>query len=240
VTRFGHRHRRATSGFTLIELLISITVLAMISMLIYFAFAGMRNSKEGVGRLGDRLHEGREGLRRITRELQSAYISNHVPLNQSLQVVKTQFKGHRGTPAARVDFNSFAHRRLDRDSHESDQAEIGYFGASNPKNRDIVDLVRRVDTSPDTEPDEGGRVDVLVPDIDLFDLSYLDPQTGEWAESWDTTESIGQPGRLPLQVRVIIVLNGGRRRGSGHAQGTLKFVTKVGIPINQVLTFAIQ
>ena len=34
-----------------------------------------------------------------------------------------------------VDFTSFSHRRLFRDAHESDQNEISYFLASDPRDR---------------------------------------------------------------------------------------------------------
>jgi len=73
-------------GFTLVELLVAIAVLAMVSMLIYGAFAGMRRSKEGVERINDRYREGRLAMARIARELQSAYLSAHVPINEQLTV----------------------------------------------------------------------------------------------------------------------------------------------------------
>ena len=110
---------RAEAGFTLIELLIATGVLAAICVLIYTAFAGMRSSKEGVERIDDRYHEGREALRRISRELSSAYISLHRPIDLTLLVVKTAFVGTRGTPADRLDFNSFSNRRFDKNSDTS-------------------------------------------------------------------------------------------------------------------------
>jgi general secretion pathway protein J len=220
--------------------LVSVAILALISLLIYSAFAGMRTSKEGVARIGDRYHEGREALRRMTRELQGAYVSKHKPLDPSLLVVDTSFIGKRGTPADRLDFNSFAHRRLDRDAHESDQAEISYFGSRDPKRPDITDLVRRVDPHLDLEPQKGGRIEVLATDIDLYQLEYLDAFTGTWVDQWDTTQAIGQPDRLPLQVKITLVLNGGRRRAADRGQDTLRFVTKVQIPMREPLTFAIQ
>lgn len=232
--------RVGARGFTLLELLVAVAVLAMISTLIYGAFAGMRNSKEGVSRVGDRYHEGREALRRITRELQSAYISKHVPIDPSFQQLRTAFKGSRGTPGDRVDFNSFSNRRFDRDSHMSDQCELSYYGSRGPKTPDIVDLVRRIDTSPDLQFDSGGRVDVLATDIDLFDLEYLDPMTGIWLEQWDTTQATGQLDRLPLQVQITLVLNGGRRRAENRARDTYRLVTKVAIPAYQPLIFAVQ
>lgn len=227
-------------GFTLVELLVAIAVLAMVSMLIYGAFAGMRRSKEGVERINDRYREGRLAMARIARELQSAYLSAHVPINEQLTVQRTIFKGTRGSPADRIDFTSFAHRRLDRDSADSDQAEVSYFGSEDPERPGVLDLVRRVSSNIDLEPERGGRVEVLATDIDLFDLEYLDPMTGQWSETWDSTSSIGQQNRMPMQVRVILVLNGGRRSAIDRGQRPIKLVTKVDLPMLRPLTFAYQ
>jgi general secretion pathway protein J len=232
--------RARTAGFTLVELLISVAILAGISALIFAAFSGLKRSKEGIERVGDRYREGRLALDQISRDLQSAYLSLHAPIDQSLLVQKTGFKGARGNPADRIDFNSFAHRRLDRDSHESDQAEISYFGSADPKQRSVMDLARRVSPRLDLYPEKGGRVDVVATDIDLFDVSYLDPLTGQWTESWDTAQATGQLNRLPLQVRIVLVLNGGRRTSADRAQQVIRLTTKVPIPIQRPLTFATQ
>jgi general secretion pathway protein J len=230
--------RRRLLGFTLIEVLISIAILAAITSLLFGAFSALKRSKDGLSRLQDRQREGRLAMARITRELQSAYLSAHQPLNQAIIVQKTLFKGERGTPADRLDFTSFANRRLERNSHASDQCELSYYGSPNPDGSGQNDLVRRVDTAPDLEPDKGGRVEVLATDIDLFDLQYLDAQSGQWQETWDTTQSTGQPDRLPLQVRVILVLNGGSRAAAERGRGTIRLVTKVALPMLQPLTFA--
>ena len=234
----ARRLPRLRRGFTLIEVLISIAILAAITSLLFGAFSAMKRSKDGLTRIQDRQREGRLAMARITRELQSAYLSAHVPLNQALMVQKTIFKGERGTPADRVDFTAFANRRLDRDSHVSDQCELSYFGSPNPDGSNRTDLVRRIDTEMDLEPTRGGKIEVLATDIDLFDLQFLDAQTGQWQESWDTTQTTGQPDRLPLQVRIILVLNGGARSGSDRSRGTIRLVTKVGLTMLQPLTFA--
>jgi len=232
--------RGSQRAFTLIELLIAVGVLAAICMLLYGAFAGLRSSKEGVGRMDDRYHEGREALRRISRELAGAYVSMHRPIDTTLAVVLTAFVGTRGTPADRLDFNSFSHERFDKNVHESDQCELSYFGSSDPKQMGVTDLIRRVNPRLDQKPDKGGRFDVLATDIDLFKLKYLDPLTGMWAETWDSTDMLTRKGQLPVYVHVTLVLNGGRRSSMGRSQGTLRFEGKVPIPMHTPLSFAIE
>ncbi len=233
--------RRARArGMTLVELLIAMAILALMSVLVYSAIDGMRRSREGVRRLADRHREGRLAMNRIARELQSAYISEHAPINPALQVVKTAFIGKPGSPASRLDFNSFANQRLRRNSRESDQMEVSYFGSSDPERSGVVDLARRVSTHLDEDPQRGGRVEVLASDIDLFELEYLDPLSGMWREEWDSTSVVGEAGRMPLQVKVTLVLKGGARRNENSSRGTIRLVTKVPIPIQNILNFAMK
>ncbi|HEY3668154.1 MAG TPA: prepilin-type N-terminal cleavage/methylation domain-containing protein [Polyangiaceae bacterium] len=233
--------RAQSRGFTLVELLVAIVILSLISVLIYSAFSSMKRSREGLERVEDRYREGRLAMARMTRELQSAFISLHAPINTALLVEKTAFVGTSGTPADRLDFDSFSNRRVDRNSHISDQCEISYFGSSNPDEASVMDLARRVSTTLDLDPKKGGRVEVLATDIDLFDLQYLDPLTGTWLDTWDTTQTVtGQPARLPVQVRVVLVLNGGARQGYARGQGTIRLITKISLPIENALNFAVM
>lgn len=228
---------RKPRGFTLLELLVAISILAMVSVLIYGAFSAMRRTKDGLERIQDRYREGRIAMQRVSRELTSAYLSLHAPLDPSLLVVSTAFIGTRGNPADRVDFNCFCNTRRDRDVHESDQAEVSYFGSANPE-RGGTDLVRRVSTRPDLETAKGGRVEVLATDIDLFELEYLDAQTGLWTETWDSSQTVGQPGRLPYQIRITLVLNSGRKGSAGGGRGRIRLQTTIQLPIQKPLNFA--
>jgi general secretion pathway protein J len=230
--------KRFKRGFTLIELLVAISILAMVSVLIYSAFAAMRRSRDGLARIQDRYREGRLALEYIRRDLSGAYLSLHLPIDQRLLVQKTAFIGKRGTPTDRLDFNSFSNVRRDRDSHESDQVEISYFGSPNPTDSSTLDLARRASVRPDIDPQHGGRVEVLATDIDLFQLDYLDPTTGMWSETWDSTQVTGQPNRVPFQVRVTLVLNSGKRSTSDSGRGRIRLMTIVNGPIQQPLNFA--
>jgi general secretion pathway protein J len=227
-------------GFTLLELIVAVTVLAFITMLLYGAFTGMKHTRDGLTRVQDRYREGRIGLARVVRDLQSAYISQHLPINPALTVLKTAFIGHQSSPADRIDFNTFTNVRRDRNSHVSDQLEVSYYGEESLDTSGTYDLVRRSSQYLDNYPQKGGRIDVVTTDIDLFDLSFLDPMTSAWVDTWDSTSTTGQLNRLPVYVRVTLIVNGGRRSAAGRLRGSLRFETTVPINIHQPLTFAIQ
>jgi general secretion pathway protein J len=232
------RRSLGARGFTLLEVLVAIAVLSFITMMLYSAFSSMKRSRDGLTRVQDRYREGRIALFRITRDLQSAYLSQHAPINPALQVVKTAFIATQGSPVDRIDFNSFSNIERDTASHTSDQAEISYLSSVDPESPDKTDLARRVSEYPDADPQKGGRIEVLATDIDLLSFEFLDATTGLWTETWDTTQATGQPNRLPLQVRVTLVLRGGARSSADVGRGMLRFVTTVVLPIQSPLGFA--
>ncbi|WP_437317077.1 type II secretion system protein GspJ [Sorangium sp. So ce385] len=222
--------RRRAGGVTLLEVIVSVAILAIIGTLIYGAFDGMSRSRAGISRISDRYHQGRGAIARVSRELQAAFLSRHQPADKNIAVRLTAFTGEDSSPADRVDFTAFAHRRLLRNAHESDQCEIGYFGSRDPE-RDKLDLVRREAKFIDLEPTRGGVVNVLAEDIESFNVRYLDPITGEWVDSWDSTQPAAQFERLPSQVWVTLVLNG------GPGGEPIKFETKVPIAMQVPIAF---
>lgn len=218
---------------TMIEVVVAIGILAMVGVLIHGVIDSLSRGKKGEGLRAERVHEGREALQRIVRDLSSTYISMHVPTIQALQTEKTAFVGRHSGQFDRVDFAAFAHRRTERDSHESDQAEVGYFVVTDPDVPDKMDLVRREQTPIDIEPLKGGITDLVAEDVSAFELRYLEPLTGQWVETWDSTQVTGQPNRIPLAVRIKLVLKG---VGNGSPYS---YTTKVFLPIQQPLSFGI-
>src|SRR3954470_14009116 len=103
---------------TLLEVLVSVAILALIASLIYGAFEGMSRARTGLSRIDERYHQGRSALSRMTRELQSAFISMHQPQLLTQAVRTTAFIGKSQGSNDRVDFNSFSHRVLGRNVHE--------------------------------------------------------------------------------------------------------------------------
>jgi general secretion pathway protein J len=108
---------------------------------------------------------------------------------------------------------------------------VGYFVTKDPDVADKMDLVRREQTPIDIDPLRGGTVNVVAEDVDQFDVHYLDPQTSSWTETWDSMQVGGQPNRLPLEVKITLVLKG---VGGGPPYA---YTTKFFLPIQQPLSF---
>jgi general secretion pathway protein J len=218
---------------TLLEVLVSLAILAMISLLIYGAFDSMSRGRKGEAARSERARQGREALLRMTRELSESFLSLHNPPVLSLLTRTTVFVGQNSTPFDRVDFTAFAHRRMTRDAKESDQCEVGYFASDDPEVSGKTDLARREQTPIDLDPLRGGVVNVLAENIEAFDIRYLDPLTGTWGDTWDTTQTYGQFNRLPLELKISLTMKG----LPGNDATT--FTTKVMQPMLKPLQFGI-
>lgn len=229
----SNRHIRRL-GMSLIEVMISVTILAIISTLIYSGFVQTTRNKTRVEGQTDRALEVTGALERMVRELQSAFVSAQINPSPSLQVVRTAFVGTDRGSRDRLDFTSFSHQRLYRDAKESDQNELSYFIARDPDASDRRVLVRREQARIDDDPLTGGVLQVVLHDVDTLELEYLDPITTEWVRSWDTVQGTGQPNRLPAQVKITlgIVSTDGRRT-------IQKVGTRVSLPIRYGLNHAI-
>ena len=218
----------------MLEVMVSLVIIAMVSLLIYGAFDSMSRGKKGEAIRVDRARQGREAVLRMVREMSSAYLSMHTPTSPALISRNTAFIAHNGAQFDRVDFTAFAHRRVEKDSKESDQAEVGYFVVKDPDVADKMDLVRREQTPIDFEPKKGGTVNVLAENVEAFDLRFLDPQTGTWTDSWDTQQISGQPNRLPLEVKIVLTM----KAVPGAAAKT--YTTKFLLPMQMPLSFGIS
>lgn len=228
------RAPKTLRGMTLIEAMIAITILTIVTTLVYGGFTQTMRNKTRVEEQSDRAHVIRVAMERIVRELSMAYVSVHVNPNPSLQSMLTCFHGYRQGSASRIDFTSFSHRRLYRDAHESDQNELSYFVARHPEEQDQRVLVRREQRRIDSEPDRGGQLTILVEDVREFQLEYLDAQTMDWVDSWDAAPNGSQANRLPYQVRIQLEVP-----GVVDPRREERYTTRAVIPITWALNHAV-
>lgn len=219
---------------TLLEILISLGVMSMISLLIYGAFDSLSRGRRGEALRADRARQGRDAIERISRELEGAFLSMHTPTNVALVTRTTGFYAQNSSDGDRLDFTSFAHRRVTKEVKESDQAEIGYFLVKDPEVDGKVDLVRREQAPIDLDFKRGGVVSLLAESVERFELRYLDPLTGQWVDTWDSTNLTAQLNRLPLEVRIELELSPVKNTPA------FKYVTKVVIPMQKPIQFGIS
>jgi general secretion pathway protein J len=218
------RTGRRDAGFTLMEVMVAIAILAMVSTLIWTAFAQTSRAKKVVEASNDRYHQAMIAMRRICSDLSMAYITQNI--NQQAITTESVFIGHNDDPDT-LDFMAFAHRRRLKDVKESDQCELGYRLVEDPEDRDRRNLVRREAFQVDDEPEKGGRTQILLEDALEFDLEYYDPAMDQWEKEWDTTQVTGHPNRLPTQIRVKLVIRGSRK------DEELTFVTQTPIGMTE-------
>ncbi len=229
------RHARARSreGMTLIEIMVSLAILSLVATLLYGGFVTTSRNKERIEAQLDRSHEIRLGLERVANEMSMAYTSiQRNLLNGAAPPMLTAFVGKPVGNGTRLDFTSFSHRRLYRNAHESDQNELSFFVTSDPHKPSEKVLARREQRRVDKDPLKGGESQVLIENIKGFKVSFLEPLTTEWVDSWDTTQAAMQPNRLPTQAKIALTVPNLTGKGADQT-----FVTRTWLPITYALNF---
>jgi general secretion pathway protein J len=227
------RAAHSKAGMTLIEIMAAMAILAIVASLLYSAFVQTSRTKQRIEGELDRYHEIYSAIDRIAQELSMAYTSAHRNPNEVLRTMISGFVAKETGSNSRVDFTSFSHRRLYRNAHESDQNELSFFVANDPKDTAKRVLARREQRRVDDDFTKGGQSQILIEDIKKFELSFFDPLTSEWAGNWDTTQTAMQPNRLPMQAKILITVPNVTGRGPDQTFGT-----RTSFPITYALNFA--
>lgn len=222
-----------TRGFTLVELLLAIAITAMVATLIYGGYAQTALNKTRVEQDLDHQRIIQLALDKMAADLSMAFVSTHVNPSLALQSMRTTFVGEDHGREDRVNFTSFSHRRLYRNAQESDQNELSYFVTNHPDEPGVRVLARREQNRIDDDPERGGKVQILVENVEAFELEYFDPLISEWVKSWDAVEPIGQPNRLPMQVKILLTVPDPRDPNRSQTYGT-----RATLPMNYALNHA--
>jgi len=201
--------QRRLAGITLVEVMVAVTILAMVTLMVWSGFSQTARTKRELSEVLDRSHAIHSAMGRMAREISMAYVSAQRNPDPNLRAMITAFVGVDHGERDRLDFNSFSHRRLYRNAHESDQNELSYFLAPNPEDggRGYV-LARRQQSRPDDAPGRGGEVQVLLEGVEELQFEYLDPVSMEWLDTWnsDPDAADAQRNRLPAQVKIRVVV----------------------------------
>ena len=193
------RTRGGEGGFTLLEVMIAMSILAMMSLLLYTSMSQTMVGKEETEKRDDLHHSVALAFNKMASDLQMAFL---VPGTEFLGTDgsrKTVFKG----TEEKMDFPSFSHVRYFKDVPETNFGEVGYFLEDSKEEAGGKILMRREAKILDDKPEEGGSVEPLVEGIKELRLEYYDPNKKEWQKGWDSSQ-LENSHRLPRAVRIEI------------------------------------
>jgi general secretion pathway protein J len=219
------RMKLKQQGFTLMEIMIAVSILGMIGTLSFGTLRSSVDARERTLGVTDHYHQVRQSMLRMTREIQSAFLSEHRDCEDPQN--KTIFLGKRSSNGMRLDFTSFSHFKIRADANESDQNELSYFVDSHPDDSSRKALFRREQARIDEEPEEGGSIKLMAEDVLDIEFEFFDPQDKEWEDEWDST-SMDFKGKLPLFVKIQITA----LDSAGNEQ---KFTTKTRLFVQQAM-----
>jgi general secretion pathway protein J len=161
----------------------------------------------------------------MAREIEMAFLSENAAA--SSQEVRTRLVAVSRPDVDELLFSSFAHQRLRANAAESDTANISYYGARDPDNRRVLNLMRRETrrlqaVDPKTIV---GEAYVLCPDVVRLKLSYYDYRKKEWHDDWDTR--VPGTGFLPSHVRISLTVVDERGREITYATDARIHMTEI-------------
>lgn len=217
---------RAQTGFTLIEIMIAVAILGLIGTLSFGTLRSSVDARERTMEVTDRYHQIRQSMLRMSRELQSAFLSEHRDCEDPQN--KTVFIGKSSSQGMRLDFTSFSHFKIRSDANESDQNELSYYVDTHPDDGSRKALFRREQARIDDEPEEGGSSKVMAEDVVDIEFEFFDPIDKEWENEWDST-GMDFRGKLPLFVKIQMT-------ALDSAGQELKFTTKTRLFIQQAMS----
>ena len=197
--------RRASSGFTMIEVMLALAIFAFITTIMWGSFAQTASSKKAVQSEQERTHSVRVALMRMAREIEMAYLSDNE--NTAITNRRTLLVGSSRVDVDELVFSTFAHQRLRAGAAEGDTSLISYFGARDPDDKRIVNLMRRETRrlqaeDPATMP---GEAYILSPDVLKVKFAYYDHKKKEWVAEWNTLDVTSFP-YLPTHIRITMIV----------------------------------
>jgi len=219
--------RRRAAGFTLIEVMLAVAILAIMTTLMWSAFSQASRNKKRVEAAQERTHTVRTALLRMAREIEMTFLSESNEPDATLP--RTQFIAAGRPDVDELWLTAFAHQRLRGGSAEGDTSIIGYFGARDPDDRRILNLMRResrrlVSRDPREVP---GETYIVCPDIVRLKLSYYDYRKKEWRDEWNS--NLAGWSFLPSHVHIALtVLSAEGREVTYTTDARIQLTERVG------------
>ena len=208
-----------TRGFSLIEVLIAITLVAVISIMIWQSMGTTIRSKERTEHRDRVFRAASIAIEKMTQDLSMSVMFSNVELlgvsSSGEQQSKIVFIGTNQGDQDKIIFDSFSHVRYLKDSKESDLAEITYWLEQDPERSGQFLLKKREISPPTAQPERlveshekkkgesGESVMTLLEGVLELNFRYYNPQKTDYGDDWDSTKS-DFVGRLPKAVEISL------------------------------------
>lgn len=222
---------RRHQGFTLIEVLVAVTLLAVISFLVFQAMGTSTASKERFEKRDRTFRESSLAMEIIARDLGAAVLyanPEFLGVSPSGDVrTKSVFIGANNGDQDKITFNTLAHVRYLKDVKESDLAEMSFsletseLEGEDGQRLNTYALTKREESPPDDNAEEGGTVMTLLDGVKSFSLRFFDKQKAEYVDEWDSTK-IDNRNRMPRAVEIKLVM-----QDPIDEEGEIPFLTTV-------------
>jgi len=219
-------------GFTLLEIMIATAILGIIMMTVYGVFARTLSAKNHSEERAELYASGREVVLKIADELEGA-----LPPTAGRNIGFVGVTGSERVPTDAVQFDLVVRRPFGLTQARGGRALVSYSLDPIKDAPNLFALRRQeqmlTEAPPDDQSGDGSQAAAtpeappviaayLIDQVAGLRFRYLDPLTGSWVDTWDTTVEppTGQPPiGLPGAVEVTLFL--ADNTGGVHDFGTI-------------------
>lgn len=208
-------HSKSTiAGFTLLELLVAIAIFAIMATTVYGVLWRTLDGKNRAEERAELFAAGRDAVMRMADDLERAL----APGTSSRGAVWfIGVPGNEAVPTDQVGFVIDTRRERSAAGRRGGRVFVSYLLEPMPDVPRAYALLRHEEVlldplsqaTTDSLSNEQATSNPLTSDVYLVDrvaglrLRYLDPATGSWTNSWDTTTPV-QPGQLPPGLPPVV------------------------------------